>query len=73
MAVLVIGITDPPAFDKKSSEVAYLENVLNLIALKLRNGQGNLTGVQNVLGSSGTGVPNTVVATFTHVSSASIP
>ena len=73
MAVLAITVTDPPAFDKKSSEVQYFERVLNLIALKLRNGQGNLTGVQNVLGGSATGVPNTVVATFTHISTGSIP
>jgi hypothetical protein len=50
-----------------------LERVLNLIALKLRNGQGNLTGLQNVLGASATGVPNTIVATFTHTPSGSIP
>lgn len=73
MTVLAITIADPPAFDKKSSEVQYLERVLNLIAVKLRNGQGTLTGVQNVIGASATGVPNTVVATFTHISSGSIP
>ena len=72
MAVLVISITDP-AFDKKSSEVQYLDRVLDLIALKLHANQGTLIGAQNVLGVSATGVPNTVVATFTHVSSASNP
>jgi hypothetical protein len=72
MTVLAVTIIDP-TFDKKSSEVAYLARVLELIAVKLRNGQGTLTGSQNVLGVSAAGVPNTVVATFTHTPSGSNP
>jgi hypothetical protein len=72
MSVLTVTITDP-VFDKTSSEVAYLARVLSLVAAKLQSGQGTLTGAQNVLGTSSAGVPNTVVATFTHTSSAAKP
>lgn len=72
MTVLTISIVDQ-TFDKKSSEVAHLERVLLLIAQKLRSNQGTLTGSQNVVGVSAAGVPNTVLATFTHAASGSNP
>jgi hypothetical protein len=72
MTVLAITVTDP-AFDKKSAEVQYLDKVLGLIAQKLHSSQGTLTVSQNVIGTSCLGVPNTVVATFTHTASASNP
>jgi hypothetical protein len=72
MAVLTVTIADP-VFEKKSGEVAYLARVLGEVAATLQRGQGTLTGTQNVLGVSSAGVPNTVVATFTHTSSASRP
>ena len=72
MTVLTVTITDP-TFDKKSAEVEYLAKVLHLVAARLQRHQGNLTGSQNVLGVSSAGVPNTVVATFTHAASGSNP
>jgi hypothetical protein len=72
MSVLTVSITDP-VFEKKSGEVAYLARVLGEVAATLQRSQGTLLGVQNVLGVSSAGVPNTVVATFTHTSSASRP
>jgi hypothetical protein len=72
MTVLVVTVADP-AFDKKSSEAAYLARVLQNVAQKIQSGQGTLTGSQNVLGTSATGVANTVVATFTHTPSGSNP
>jgi hypothetical protein len=72
MSVLTVTITDP-VFDKKSSEAAYLAHVLELVATKLRNQQGAISSATNVLGTSSTGVANTVVATFTHTPSGSNP
>ena len=72
MTVLSITITDP-SFDKQSSEVGYLRNVLKLIEQHLGSRQGTQTGAQNVLGVSSTGVPNTVVASYTYTASASKP
>jgi hypothetical protein len=72
MTVLTITIADP-TFEKKSAEAAYLARVLQNVAAKLQSNQGTLTGSQNVLGTSAAGVPNTVVATFTHTPSGSNP
>ena len=57
ISVLVVTMSDP-VFEKKSSEVAYLARVLELIAAKLQSGQGTLTGTQNVLGTSSTPLPS---------------
>jgi hypothetical protein len=74
MAVLSVSIVDPSTtFDKKSSEAAYLENVLRLVGLQMRNLEGNSSAPQNVLGMSASGVANTVVATFTHSTAAAKP
>jgi hypothetical protein len=72
MAVLTISITDP-VFEKKSAEVAYLARVLENVASQVQRNQGNLAGVQNVLGVSSAGVPNTILATYSYVASATRP
>jgi ribosome maturation factor RimP len=71
MAVLTVTITDP-VFEKKSSEVAYLARVLENVAATLQRSQGNITS-GNVLGVSSSGVPNTIVASFTYVASGTRP
>jgi hypothetical protein len=68
---LVVTITTPPAFDKKSSEVAYFDYVLDLVATSLRNTQGSIAASQNVLGTNPAGVTNSIVATYTYTASAS--
>jgi hypothetical protein len=68
---LTVTITTPPAFDKKSSEVAYFDYVLDLVATSLRNTQGNNAATVNVLGTLPSGVPNSIVATYTYTASAS--
>jgi hypothetical protein len=60
-------------YDKKSSEAAHIARVLELVIVKLQSNQGNLSGAQNIVGVSSTGVPNTVLATFTHTPSGSNP
>jgi hypothetical protein len=69
---LVVTITTPPAFDKKSLEVAYFDYVLDLVATSLRNTQGNNTSLVNVLGTLPSGVPNSVVATYTYTASGTV-
>jgi hypothetical protein len=72
MAVFVCTVVDQ-AYDKKSSEAAHIVRVLELIAVKLQSNQGTLSGVQNIVGVSAAGVPNTVMATFTHTPSGNNP
>jgi hypothetical protein len=70
MSVITVTITDQ-TFDKKSSEVAYIDHVLDLVATSLRNSQGNISAPTNVLGTNAVGTPNTIVASYTYTASAS--
>jgi hypothetical protein len=70
---LVVTITTPPAFDKKSSEVAYFDYVLDLVATSLRNTQGNNAATVNVLGTNPAAVANSIVASYTFTATGSIP
>jgi hypothetical protein len=72
MSVLTVTITDP-TFDKKSSEVAYLRQVLELVGASLERTRGTVSSSTNVLGTSAAGVPNTIVASYTYTSSANKP
>lgn len=72
MTVLTVTITDP-VFDKKSSEVAYLARVLDLVKFSLQQSQGTKSTATNVLGNSYAGTANTVVASYTYTASASHP
>ena len=72
LSVLSVTITDQ-TFDKKSSEVAYLQKVLHLVAQSLSSKQGASSAATNVLGVNAAGVPNTVVASYTYTASASNP
>jgi hypothetical protein len=69
---LSITITTPPAFDKKSSEVAFFDYVLNLVSTSLRNTQGNVATTVNVLGTNPAGVPNSIVASYTYTASGTV-
>lgn len=69
MTVLTITINDP-AFDKKSSEVAYLIGVLRTLETELGRGQGKVTS-GTILGVSAAGVANTSLGSWTYAASGS--
>jgi hypothetical protein len=71
MTVLTITIVDP-AFDKKSSEVAYLVGVLRTLENELGRGQGTVTS-GTIIGTNAAGVPNTSLGSWTYTASASKP
>jgi hypothetical protein len=71
MAVLTITINDP-VFEKKSSEVAYLLRVLQILGSELGRGQGNTTS-GTIIGTNGAGVANTSLGSWTYAASASKP
>jgi hypothetical protein len=71
MSVLVVSITDPQ-FEHRSGEVAYLANVLGLIAAQLQSTQGNVPS-GSVLGVNWRGNPNTVVASYAYTPSGTLP
>lgn len=70
MTTLTITITDPPVFDKKSSEVAYLLRVLDLLENELGRGRGTVTS-GTIIGQSALGVPNTALGSWSYTASAS--
>jgi hypothetical protein len=71
MTVLTITIVDP-VFDKKSSEVAYLQKVLQTLENELGRGQGTVTS-GTIIGTNAAGVPNTSLGSWTYTASASKP
>lgn len=70
MSTLVVLISDPPVFDKKSAEVSYLINVLEILQMELGRGRGTVTA-GTIIGQSATGVANTSLGSWTYVPSAS--
>jgi hypothetical protein len=73
MAVLTITISDPsPAFDKKSSEVAYLLGVVDTLKKELGRGVGTVTS-GTIIGTSAGGTPNTALGSWSYISAASKP
>jgi hypothetical protein len=70
MTVLTITITDPPVFDKKSSEVNYLLRVLGILKNEIGRGQGTVTS-GTIVGQSAAGVANTNLGSWTYATSAS--
>ena len=73
MTVLAITITDPSfSGGKKSSEVAYLLNVLQTLEKEIGRGQGTVTS-GTILGTNQAGTPNTSLGSWTYTPSASIP
>jgi hypothetical protein len=71
MTVLVITIVDQ-AFDKKSSEIAYLQKVLQIVESELGRGQGNVTS-GTILGTNAAGAANTSLGSWNYASSGSKP
>jgi hypothetical protein len=71
MAVLTITINDP-ALEKKSSEVAYLRKVLEILGSELGRGQGTVTS-GTILGTNAAGTPNTSLGSWTYAASGSKP
>ena len=69
MAVLTVTIVDQ-TFDKKSSEVAYLQKVLALVAFEIGKGRGAVTS-GSALGQNAAGTTNTSLASWTYTPSAS--
>ena len=71
MTVLAITINDP-AFEKKSSEVAYLQYVLDVVKTELGRGRGTVTS-GTILGTNTAGAPNTSLGSWTYTASGSKP
>lgn len=71
MTVLTITIADQ-SFDRKSSEVAYLARVLDLLKNELARGQGTVTS-GTILGTNPAGTPNTSLGSWNYATSASHP
>jgi hypothetical protein len=71
MTVLTITIIDQ-TFEKKSSEVAYLTRVLDLLKAELGRGQGTVTS-GSIIGTNAAGVPNSSLGSWAYSASASKP
>ena len=71
MTVLTITINDP-VFEKKSSEVAYLLKVLQILGSELGRGQGTVTS-GTIIGTNAAGVANTSLGSWAYSASASKP
>jgi hypothetical protein len=71
MSVLTITINDP-SFEKKSSEVAYLQRVLHLLKNELGRGRGTVTS-GNIVGTNAAGTPNTSLGSWSYSASGSKP
>jgi hypothetical protein len=71
MTVLTITIVDQ-AFDKKSSEIAYLQRVLHLLGNELGSGRGTVTS-GNIIGQNAAGVANSSLGSWSYTPSASKP
>lgn len=71
MTVFVCTFVDQ-TFDKKSAEVAYIANVLEIVKTELVRGQGTRT-TGTALGQNAAGVANTSLASWTYTPSASNP
>jgi hypothetical protein len=72
MTVLSISITDPPVFDKKSAEVAYLQRTLDILKNEIGRGAGTVTS-GTIIGQSATGVANSSLGSWTYTPSATKP
>ena len=70
MTILVVTVADQ-TFDKKSSEVAYLRRVLELVGAELERTRGTISTTVTVRGVKPDGTPNTAVATYAYTASAS--
>lgn len=69
MTVLSITISDQ-SFDKKSSEVAYIARVLDLLKNEIVRGQGTVTS-GTIIGQNPAGVANSSLGSWTYSASAS--
>jgi hypothetical protein len=72
MAVLTITITDPPAFDKKSSEVQHILKILDHLEMEIGRGRGTVTS-GTIIGTSPTGATNVSLGSWSYSASASKP
>jgi hypothetical protein len=72
MTVLTVTIADQSAFDKKSSEITYLQRVIDLLKNEIGRSHGTVTS-GTILGTNPAGVANSSLGSWTYVSSASNP
>jgi hypothetical protein len=71
MAVFTITINDP-VFEKKSSEVAYLERVLDIVKAEIGRGRGTVTsGI--ITGTNQAGVANSSLGSWSYMASGTKP
>jgi hypothetical protein len=71
MSILTIAIDDQ-SLAKKSAEVAFCRYAVEEALKEFGRGNGNVTS-GTILGTSGAGVPNTSLGSWTYTPSASIP
>jgi hypothetical protein len=71
MALLTVSINDP-SLAKRSSEVAYALNAIDIVVKELGRGNGNITS-GTIVGQSSAGVPNTSLGSWTYTPSAANP
>ena len=71
MSVLTITIVDQ-AFEKKSSEVAYIRKVLDVLATEIGRGQGTITS-GTIIGQNAAGTPNSSLGSWSYSASGSKP
>jgi hypothetical protein len=71
MALLTISINDP-GFNKKSAEVGFLSNALDIIAKEMGRGNGTVTS-GTILGQANSNTSNVSLGTWTYTPSAPNP
>jgi hypothetical protein len=73
MSVFTITINDQiGSFPKRSSEVAFIVQMLNLAAARLQSQQGDASS-GNLIGQSPSGVANSVLGSWTYAASGTQP
>jgi hypothetical protein len=71
MTVLTITIADQ-GFDKKSSEIAYLQRVIDTLKTEIGRGQGTVTS-GTIIGQNPAGIANSSLGSWNYASSGSKP
>jgi hypothetical protein len=71
MAVFTCTFVDQ-SFPKRSSEVAYIAGLLNMIAASLQSQQGDASS-GNIIGQSPAGVANSVLGSWVYTASGTLP
>jgi len=71
MALVTITVSDP-GLEKRSSEVAFLNQCLMTAIKEIGRGNGTVTA-GTIVGMNSAGVPNSALGSWTYISSATKP